>query len=451
MDNAMSHERHVSAGDTTSLQTALPNSTVRGALACVVLGNGRSSPLTRPCKIGRAPECDVAIDDHVASREHALLEPGGDGRVTITDLGSRNGTFVDGVRISRVEVVGAGLVRAGDTVIRIATFTEEVVACDGEGPLVGGTALGPVRRTLGLVGPTDLPVLVLGETGTGKDVIARVLHTQSRREGPFVAVNCAALPEALIESELFGHVRGSFTGATTSRRGLFGDADGGTLFLDEIGELSLTTQAKLLRVLEDKIVRPVGGEHERRVDVRVVSATNRDLHGWARDGGFRLDLLARLAAVELRLPPLRHRVEDLLALVQYLWTRAQHHSVIVTANALEALALYRWPHNIRELDHALRTAALVDPRVLDLDALPDAIQAGLRDARTAASAPRTTASPVDLRGQIEASLQLHRGNLRRVGFTLGISRGHLYRLLKRWNLDPSKYRQQPGTDSALEI
>jgi len=444
----MSPMRHVSAGDITSLQAALPGEAARGVLACFVLNDERHVPLARALKIGRALECELAIDDHAMSRTHAVLEPLGDGRVAVADLDSRNGTFVDGCRISRVEVAGSALVRVGDTVLRIASVTDEIVATDAAGPLVGGTSLVPVRRTIDLVAPTELSVLVLGETGTGKDVIARLLHAASRRPGPFVAVNCAALPDALVESELFGHARGSFTGATASRRGLFAEAAGGTLFLDEIGELPIAAQAKLLRVLEDKVVRPVGAEHEQRVDVRVVSATNRDLHASARAGGFRLDLLARLAAVEVRLPPLRGRIEDVPALVRYLWERAQQRSVAITANALEALALYPWPHNIRELDHALRTAALVDPAVLDLEALPEPVRACLRDAR-ARVAVSSKAARIDLRADVEAALRMHRGNLRRVALALGIARGHLYRLLKRWDLDPAAFRSPAGTAPAL--
>ncbi len=384
------------------------------------------------------------------SRDHALLERSVDGHLTITDLGSRNGTFVDGRRIARVEIHSTAVVRIGDQILRITTLADEYEAASSTDSFVGGTALVPMRRTLALVAPTELPVLVLGETGTGKDVLARGLHAASRRTGPFVAVNCAALPDALVESELFGHARGSFTGAATSRRGLIAEAAGGTLFLDEIGELPLAVQPKLLRFLEDKTVRAVGSEQEHRVDVRIVSATNRDLHARAIAGEFRADLLARLAGVEVRLPALRDRIEDLPELVRYLWNRAHQRTVTITANALEALALYAWPHNIRELDHALRAAALVDLDVLDLKALPDTIQSNLRDARdaTAASKP-PVAAPIDLRGDVEAALRLHHGNLRRVALTLGIARGHLYRLLKRWDLDLAAFRTPPGMGPAL--
>jgi DNA-binding NtrC family response regulator len=449
LQSDMSQQRHVTSGDTTSLQAALPvGGGLAGALACISLSDGRALRLDKPIRIGRGVDCELVVEDAAASRAHALIEPQAQGRFVVVDLGSRNGTFVDGARITRTELAAAATVRVGDHVLRVASLVDEVVAAAG-GPLVGGTALVPVRRALSLVAPTDLAVLVLGETGTGKDVVARALHDASGRSGSFIAVNCAALPDALVESELFGHARGSFTGASGSRRGLFVEADGGTLFLDEVGELPLAMQAKLLRVLEDKLVRPVGSEQAQRVDVRVTSATNRDLHARALNGEFRADLLARLAGVELRLPPLRARVEDLPALVQHLWQRAQGRAVTVTANALEALAIYGWPHNIRELDHALRAAALVDPAVVDLAALPAAIRRCLHDARDSevASQPSTTAT-IDRRTQVEAALREHNGNLRRVAHALGIARGHLYRLLKRWELDPETYRLPPGTGPA---
>jgi DNA-binding NtrC family response regulator len=443
----MSQQRYVTGGDTTSLQAALPVGTaLAGALTCISLTDGRSLLLDRAIRIGRGDDCELVIDDAAASRAHVLIEPRDRGSFAIVDLGSRNGTFVDGARVARRELQTGAIVRVGDHVFRIVSLIDEAVAAS-EGPLVGGTALVPVRRALSLVAPTDLAVLVLGETGTGKDVVARALHDASRRTGPFVAVNCAALPDTLVESELFGHARGAFTGASGTRRGLFAEAEGGTLFLDEVGELPLAVQAKLLRVLEDKLVRPVGSEQAHRVDVRVASATNRDLRAYSLTGEFRPDLLARLAAVELCLPPLRQRVEDLPALIQFLWQRAHERDVRISANALEALAIYPWPHNIRELDHALRAAALVDKAAIDLPALPAPIRECLHRARDAeAAAPRPPAPTVDRRAEIESALREHRGNMRRVAHSLGIARGHLYRLLRRWDLDPEAFRAPPGAE-----
>jgi len=207
------------------------------------------------------------------------------------------------------------------------------------------------------------PVLVLGETGTGKGLVARALHDESRRaRGPFVTVNCAAIPEALLESELFGHVKGAFTGAVQAKRGLFVDAEGGTLFLDEIGDMPLSLQAKLLDVLGRGVVRPVGGTRETKVDARIVSATHRDLR--AREGTFRDDLYFRLGVVTLEIPPLRSRPEDLPQLIAHFFARlrAVHHASAVDRigrEATELLLAYGWPGNVRELAHVLERAVLL--------------------------------------------------------------------------------------------
>jgi len=235
------------------------------------------------------------------------------------------------------------------------------------------------------VAPTDVPVLILGETGSGKGAIAKALHVQSARaEKPFVAVNCAALPEPLLESELFGHTRGAFTGAIRDRAGLFAEADGGTLLLDEVGELPLPLQAKLLHVLEQSTIRPVGSSKERAVDVRVLAATHRDLPKMARSGAFREDLLYRLDVVALEVPPLRQRTEDLPELVEHFIRlyRDKHPHSPVQGFSLEALAWlerYRWPGNVRELSHLVQRIVLLSRReqVRPQD-LPPALATDLR-------------------------------------------------------------------------
>ncbi len=227
------------------------------------------------------------------------------------------------------------------------------------------------------VAPTDASVLVLGESGTGKELVARALHDQSpRRDAPFVAVNCATIPEHLVESELFGHLKGAFTGAERDRPGLIQSADGGTLFLDEIAELPLTVQARLLRVLQDGELRPVGSERSRRVNVRLVAATNRDLRYLVEEERFRGDLYFRLRVVELRLPPLRERGEDLLLLADHLLEKAcrrlNRPPMSFTPEARELIQRYHWPGNVRELENAVERAAilasgdLVEPELLGL-------------------------------------------------------------------------------------
>jgi two-component system response regulator HydG len=224
------------------------------------------------------------------------------------------------------------------------------------------------------------PVLLTGETGTGKGLIARAIHAQGpRASGPFVSINCAALPENLLESELFGHAKGAFTGATANRDGLFFDADRGTLFLDEIGEIALNLQAKLLHVLESGTVRPVGANKERPVDVRIVAATHRDLRERVASGAFREDLLYRLDVVSIEIPPLRHRQEDIPVLLDHFLARARHKYPespvrIFSKAALERLLDHRWPGNVRELEHLVERVVLLGrSSEVEADGLPRTI------------------------------------------------------------------------------
>ncbi len=233
-----------------------------------------------------------------------------------------------------------------------------------------------LRDLIARIAPSDAPVVILGESGTGKELVARSLHAQSTRAaGPFVPVNCGAIPADLLESELFGHERGAFTGATSSRAGLFQAASGGTLFLDEIGELSPALQVKLLRVLQDHMVRPVGADRAVRVDVRVVAATNRDLEAEVAAGRFREDLFYRLHVVPVVVPPLRERRSDIPFLLAHLLERRQAQSPIgpfaVTEAAMSCLIEYGWPGNVRELENVVeRIVVLADGPTVDTDQLP---------------------------------------------------------------------------------
>jgi two-component system response regulator HydG len=236
----------------------------------------------------------------------------------------------------------------------------------GLGSLVAASAvMQEVFERVALVAKVTTPVLLIGETGTGKTAIARIIHaTSARAAAPLVAVNCAALPEALLESELFGHVKGAFTGATSARAGLFAEADGGTVLLDEVGEMSVALQAKLLHVLESGSVRPVGSSKERRIDVRVLAATHRDLRERARTGAFREDLFYRLDVVTIDIPPLRHRADDIPVLVERMLTRARAkhpHSPVerLSPEALRLLLAYPWPGNVRELAHAIERVVVL--------------------------------------------------------------------------------------------
>ncbi len=243
-------------------------------------------------------------------------------------------------------------------------------------------AMQEVCRRIAKVAATDSTVLILGESGTGKELVARALHEQSgRRNAPIVTVNCAAIPDTLIESELFGHEKGAFTGAVGSRAGMIESANGGTLFLDEIGELSLTAQARLLRVLQNGEIRRVGSEQTRHVDIRLISATHRDLKQLVQAGQFRSDLYFRLRVVELVLPPLRERGDDLIELAVFLLDKARKQlnrpPMTLTDEALEAIRAYAWPGNVRELENAMERAVIlcegnrVTPDLLAIDSLHD--------------------------------------------------------------------------------
>lgn len=253
--------------------------------------------------------------------------------------------------------------------------------------VVASEAMRQVSALVQRVANTTVPVLILGETGTGKGMVARALHSESQRaNAPFVTVNCAALPEALLESELFGHVKGAFTGATAHRTGLFEEANGGTLFFDEIGELGPALQAKLLDVLERGVVRAVGSNKERAVDVRIVAATHRDLRALVASGRFRDDLLYRLDVVAIEIPPLRLRRDDIPSLVAYFLARslAKHTESAVERFSTEAMArlvAYDWPGNVRELEHVVERAVLLGKgKEVGIDELPSAIGSSQRTA-----------------------------------------------------------------------
>ena len=225
-------------------------------------------------------------------------------------------------------------------------------------------AMQEVCKRVGKVAPTDSTVLILGESGTGKELVARALHEQSnRQDAPIITVNCAAIPESLIESELFGHLKGAFTGADTTRTGLVEAADGGTLFLDEIGELPLAAQARLLRVLQNGEIRPLGAEQSRQVNVRLIAATHRDLKQLVQEGQFRSDLYFRLRVVELNLPPLRDRGDDIVELAKFLLEKARvqlnRQPVEITSETLKTIKSYDWPGNVRELENAMERAVIL--------------------------------------------------------------------------------------------
>jgi DNA-binding NtrC family response regulator len=296
----------------------------------------------------------------------------------------------------------------------------------------------PMRRVLDLgrrVARTDATCLVTGESGVGKERVARLVHDTSGRAGhPFVAVNCGAIPETLIESELFGHARGAFTGASQERAGLFEAAQGGTLFLDEVGEIPLALQPKLLRALQEREVRRVGENRSRQVDLRLIAATNRDLGRMVEEGRFRQDLYYRLKVVELPVPPLRERREDILPLARVILESAaarQGRRISgLSPRAADQLVRYGWPGNVRELENAMeRAAALADKDRIDLDDLPEEVRSALPGAPSPAEA--RTLADVE-REYVLASLRANGGNRARTAAQLGLGQATLYRKLKGW-------------------
>ena len=414
----------------------------------VVAGPSRGARVTlsgSDATVGSAPGNQLCIADPQVSRIHCELRVR-PGAVTLRDRGSTNGTFVDGVRVRDVDLPGGALVRVGASAFRVEVNDEpafvEISDRTELGELVGGSIeMRRVYATIERVAPGETTVLLQGETGTGKEVVARTVHALSRRSaGPFVAVDCGSIPANLFESELFGHVRGAFSGAVSDRRGVFEEAHGGTLFLDEIGELPLELQPKLLRALETRSVRPVGGNVARPVDVRIVAATNRPLAQAVNEGLFRDDLYYRLAVVDVALPPLRARPEDIAPLARHFFARLRGTDAPLPPEFAASLARREWPGNVRELRNFVERAVALG--MIDGDArrpsrpppAPLAASAGdlseipldrpLKDARQAWTMGFESV-------YVRHVLRRAQGNVTRAAELAGVSRRFLQRMLAR--------------------
>jgi DNA-binding NtrC family response regulator len=305
-------------------------------------------------RIGTATSAHLRLGDRSVSRVHCELVRDGPA-LRVVDLGSTNGTSIDGVRVRDAELAAGAVLRLGATTIRVETDDEPLhvvlSARDSFGPVLGAsTEMRRVYALLERAAPSDATVLITGETGTGKELVARALHDAGpRASGPFVAVDCAAIAESLIEAELFGHVRGAFTGANVDKKGLVELAHGGTLFLDDVGELPPSLQPKLLRVLETRTVRPIGAAAERAVDVRVIAASKQALARGVNEGRFRDDLYFRLAVVEITVPPLRARREDVPMLAAHFYERFTGRETPLPREVVSGLVARAWPGNVREL------------------------------------------------------------------------------------------------------
>lgn len=396
-----------------------------------------------------AGRCQIRIPDPRMSADHALFARDAEGW-QIEDCGSKNGTFLNGAPVtSRARLSDGDLCRFGQTLV---IFREDWPSDPGSPDVLesvaGASALTTLVPTLARrfedlsrISATDATVLLLGETGTGKEVVAGAIHALSRRRGDLVSVNCGALPRQLIESALFGHKRGAFSGAIADHVGLLRSAEGGTILLDEVGDLPLDTQVVLLRALQEHEVVPVGATRPVAIDARVIAATNRDVEALVRAGSFREDLFARLAGFTLRLPPLRERREDLGLLVGALLRRlAPSRPISLTSSAGEALFAHDWPRNIRELEKCLeRACALAD------DGEIDAVHLELPVPARRAVAPAPQVTDEERRAQLVEALTANQGNLVWVARALKTSRSQVHRWLKRYALSPDDFKAG-GTD-----
>jgi transcriptional regulator with GAF, ATPase, and Fis domain len=399
-----------------------------------VLAEPRLIPLpSGSLVLGRAVDAmaGVTLDDKRTSRVHAVVQCDPRGQLHVADAGSHNGTFVNGERVTQAALVDGDVLRVGDSLM-VVRLLRGPLADSPCSYLVGcSPAAAHVRSTLARVAGSRSSVLLLGETGTGKEVAARFLHERSGRSGPLVSVNCSALPETLAESILFGHARGAFTGAV-AQPGFFRAAHKGTLFFDEVGELPPAVQPKLLRVLEERIVYPTGSVTGQQVDVRLLFATNRQLLAAVSAGAFRADLYARISEVVVSLPPLRQRREDIFLLLQY--ALRDSPPVQLPAALAELLLLHDWPFNVREL---VKLAA-------ELTATGDieSIAARLRRIPPSATPPSLEEAEERTpdREQMVGLLRSYHGNIAAIARKLGCPRKYIYRWIEQYKLDLSVYR-----------
>jgi transcriptional regulator with GAF, ATPase, and Fis domain len=390
------------------------------------------------------------------SRKHFAVEwDAGGGFHTGVDLGSSNGSFVDSVRaVSRLPLADGSVVRLGPTVVAVY---QSPAAADGDDAATPSrdaipgqaAATRALRSSVARVAADPSPVLLIGETGTGKEHIAEEIHRLGGRKGDLVAVNCAALTPALVESQLFGHVRGAFTGASDAQPGLFREADGGTLFLDEIGELPLDLQPKLLRAIQEREVRPVGSTRSFAVDVRVVAATNRNLAKQVDEGSFRRDLYGRLSLWEITVPPLRRRRGDLFMWIDRLRRRwlsersraAPTQEWVFEARAAEALLLREWRDNLRGIDRLVHALAGAGSEPADepfsFAGLPSWLweQASIEAPETHHTpVPAAPTRPAPNREELVAALAQHQGSVRATARYYGRDRRQIYRWMESFGL-----------------
>ena len=411
--------------------------------------------------IGRTPEAEPSWDfdgaqltvlcaDARISSSHARIDAQ-NGNFRLKDLGSKNGTFLNGARITEEPLRDGDILELGQTFFLFRAVRRTWAHRDPHPRAPLGPDVPTFMPTfdaslsaLADVSKAQLPVLITGESGTGKEVVARAFHRLTGRNGTFIGVNCGALPDQLVESELFGAKRGAFSGAVEDREGLIRAADKGTLFLDEIGELPAAAQIALLRTLQEREVTAVGATKPVAVDIALVAATHRDLRAAVNEDRFRQDLLARLSGLEVRIPALHERKEDFGLLVRALLLKHDHpEQVRFTRRAMRAMLTYAWPANVRELEMALSLAATLaheDP--ITVQDLPAEIQ-GDRPSET----PSPPSPPLELsdeetarRDELLALLEKHSGNVTAVAREMSKARMQIHRWMKRYGIDPKDLR-----------
>ena len=406
--------------------------------------DGRLSALPRgTISLGR-DDCQIQLEGTQVSRRHAEIQREG-AIFLIRDLGSRNGVFVDGNRVSVAPLRQGSLLRIGEWIGVITNEgTTEAYVTEVLPGYFAGPVLFPVLLPLERAAAAELPVVIQGETGTGKEGAARLAHQWSGRRGPFLALNCAALPEQLAEGELFGYRKGAFTGADRANPGHLRSANGGTLFLDEVADLPLPLQAKLLRALEQREVIPLGESTPVKFDAHLVTATQAPLSEAVAAGRFRADLFARLDGMTIQLPPLRERVEELPFLFMRFLSAKGRQAPAVDATLIEALCRYDWPYNMRELDRLARQLWALhghEPTLLAKH-LPARITEPAAPAKVGPGLAELDSATV------LTALRTAKGNIKLAAQTLGISRQRLYRLLdEAQDIDLSALRREGDNPS----
>jgi len=438
----------------------------RGGLVLLYAGEYAALPAAFPLGpgsvvIGRDASADFVLPVSAVSRRHAEVTRTGDDYV-VRDLGSRNGVLVNGHPVTEAVLEPLDELRIGDAILKLveegvddyAAYRIDGAVLGARGRrapasnvLVGGWQMDRILGELHRVALAPLSVLLLGASGTGKELVASELHRLSGRSGRFAAVNCAAIPGNLLESELFGYKRGAFSGADRDKPGIIRAADGGTLLLDEIGDMPLEAQAKLLRVLQAREVLPLGATAPEAVDVRIVGATHRDLGKLQAEGKFREDLFARLNEYELELPALYERKEDVFMLLTSFLARYGRPDLKPSFPFMTALIHYDWPYNVRELEGCIkRSVALADGPVLLPEHLPDAVTEAMEGygqaAPLAGAASRLppAASGTPSAEELRELLAAHAGNVAAVGRALGKARMQIHRWMRRYAIEIEEYR-----------